>query len=175
MDIKEIQTLIKNIVDKQLRVPVLVVGPTGIGKSGQLKELAKQFKQVDESFGFVDLRLATQEVTDLIGIPGTAERTYEYNGKPIVDKVTVWKQPSWFPKKGTKGILALEEVNRAPEDVRQAIFQLLTEWKLHTHVLPEGWVIVALINPNNGNYHVNQLDPAFKRRFVQIEMGALVS
>lgn len=159
MEIKKIQELIRNISEKNLKTPVLLNGATGIGKSWSMKELANNM-----GITFIDLRLATQEVTDLIGIPRTVEIDKELR--------TFWTKPVWFPKKGTKGILALEEVNRAPEDVRQAIFQLLTEWKLHTHELPEGWVIVSLINPDNGAYHVNQLDPAFKRRFIQLVVNS---
>lgn len=156
MTIKEAQQLIFNINQKELQTPVMLIGATGIGKSYSIKDLCKE-----NNLGYIDLRLATQEVTDLIGIP----RTVKQEGK---EPRTVWTKPDWFPEKGTKGILALEEVNRAPEDVRQAIFQLLTEWRLHTHTLPKGWSIVALINPDNGNYHVNQLGPAFRRRFIQI-------
>ena len=151
MQIKQVQEFIGNVSDKELNIPILLLGSTGIGKSYQLKELAQQ-KDIE----FIDLRLATQEVTDLIGIPRSEK------GK------THWEKPNWFPEEGTRGILALEEVNRAPEDVRQAIFQLLTEWQLHTHKLPKSWIIVSLINPDNGAYHVNQLDPAFKRRFCQV-------
>jgi len=156
MRIELIKEFVKNINEKQLKIPVLLIGQTGIGKSWSMKELAKEL-----GIDFVDLRLATQEVTDLIGYPRMIKR----EGK---DPVTVWTKPEWFPDEGTRGILALEEVNRAPEDVRQAIFQLLTEWKLHTHKLPATWTIVSMVNPDNGEYHVNKLDKAFKRRFVQI-------
>ena len=158
MEIKEVQKLIKNINEKELQVPIMLVGATGIGKSGCLKELVKDTIKENKDFGFVDLRLATMESTDLIGIPHNVE------GR------TLWAKPDWFPKEGTKGILALEEVNRATDDVRQGVFQLLTEWRLHSHELPKGWSIVALINPDNGQYQINQLDIAFKRRFVQLEV-----
>lgn len=161
MKISQAKQMIKNISDKELHTPVMFVGSTGIGKSYLIKELAK-----DNNLEFIDLRPATQEVSDLIGIPKSREVTY----KDILKLKTMWAEPEWWPKPETKGILALEEVNRAPEDVRQALFQLVTEWKLHTHVLPKGWVIVSLINPDNGFYHVNQLDPAFKRRFIQVEI-----
>lgn len=158
MKILNIQTLIRNINQKNILLPIMLVGATGIGKSGCLKELIKDIQKENPEFGFIDLRLATMESTDLIGIP------YNDNGR------TKWAKPAWFPKENTKGILALEEINRSPEDVRQGIFQLLTEWKLHSHILPEGWSIVALINPDNGNYAVNQLDVAFRRRFLQLEV-----
>jgi hypothetical protein len=181
MTVNEVKQFVSNMITKEVKAPVLLIGATGIGKSWSMKEVAKEMSEEGTSVGFVDLRLATQEVTDLIGIPRT---TYVDKSNPdrIVAKEeitsgsfkgqfeprTLWTKPGWWPKEGSKGILALEEVNRAPEDVRQAIFQLLTEWKLHTHKLPDGWAIVSLINPDNGAYHVNQLDPAFKRRFIQL-------
>jgi len=155
MKVGQVKELITNLSENEVDTPLLLIGGTGIGKSWLTKEVA-----ASKGIGFVDLRLATQEVTDLIGIPKTIRKNNT--------SITEWARPCWFPEEGTKGILALEEVNRAPEDVRQAIFQLLTEHKLHTHTLPRGWIIVALINPDNGMYHVNQLDPAFKRRFVQV-------
>jgi len=152
--VNQVKQLLKNLLREEVHVPIMLIGTTGIGKSWLTREVAQE-----ENVPYVDLRLATQEVTDLIGIP----RTVDIKGK----KRTAWTLPEWFPTEG-RGILMLEEVNRAPEDVRQAIFQLITEWKLHTHELPRGWIIVALINPDNGTYHVNALDPAFERRFCQV-------
>jgi len=158
MRIELIKEFVKNINEKQLKIPVLLIGQTGIGKSWSMKELAKEL-----GIAYVDLRLATQEVTDLIGYPRVVKREGE-------EPVTVWTAPEWlyYLKKAIRGILNLEEVNRAPEDVRQGVFQLLTEWKLHTHELPPSVTIVSAINPDNEGYHVNKLDKAFKRRFVQI-------
>ena len=181
MTVNETKQFVSNMIRKEVKAPVLLIGATGIGKSWSMKEVAKEMSEEGEPVGFVDLRLATQEVTDLIGIPRSVYVDKE-NPDRIISKEeimngsfkgkfeprTMWTKPGWWPKEGSKGILALEEVNRAPEDVRQAIFQLLTEWKLHTHSLPDGWAIVSLINPDNGSYHVNQLDPAFKRRFIQL-------
>jgi len=159
MRIKDIKQLISNVNKKELHIPILLIGATGIGKSCLVKQICKEL-----GIGYVDLRPATQETTDLIGIPRGKEITYGELRK----LKTFWSEPEWWPQEGTKGILALEEVNRAPEDVKQALFQIVTEWRMHTHILPKGWSIVAIINPDNGNYHVSQLDPAFKRRFVQI-------
>lgn len=155
MKVLEIQQIISNINKKALQIPFMFIGSTGIGKTWSMRELAKYLE-----IGHIGLYLATQEVTDLIGMP----RTEKIDGEIR----TIWTKPCWFPREGTRGILVLEEINRAPEDVRQAIFQLLTEWKLHTHELPKTWSIVTTINPDNGNYHVNCLDTAFRRRFVQV-------
>ena len=146
--------LIKLVVQKNVSVPLLLVGPTGVGKSWVAKEAAE-----DLSIACIDLRLAQQEVGDLIGLP-------RRDGKR-----TVWSRPEWWPEDpNSKGILFLDELNRAPIDVIQAVFQLVVEWKLHTHVLPTGWSIVSAINPDNGSYQVDSLDIAMLRRFCQVKV-----
>lgn len=139
----------------QVHVPLALIGEPGIGKSAVVKEAA-----ADEKIACIDLRLATQEPGDLIGIP---------RGKDGVDR-TVWYKPNWWPNPGTKGILFLDELNRAPVEVRQCVFQLLTEWRLHEHILPEGWIIVIAMNPEGkSGAQVEVLDPAMINRMWQIQ------
>jgi hypothetical protein len=149
MKINDAKRYIKRIIEKQVPVTVAMVGPSGIGKSAIEKQLAKEM-----GIEFIDLRLATQEPADLIGIP------YRDGDS------TKWAKPAWFPKPGTKGIICLEELNRAPNDVRQCIFQFIWDRVLHTSVLPEGWTIVLAMNPetDDGSYQVETLDKALVRR-----------
>lgn len=148
MKIPQVKQYVKSIVEKNVPVSVLIVGTMGMGKSQIVKQVADELK-----VGFIDLRLAQQEPGDLIGIP------YQKEGR------TYWAKPSWFPEEGTKGVLFLDEINRAPSDVRQAVFQLVLDKKMHTHTLPVGWVIISAMNPSNGTYQVEDLDPAMIRRF----------
>lgn len=152
MKINDIKTFVKGCVEKQVNVPVLLVGTMGVGKSQIMAQIAKEL-----GINLIDLRLAQQESGDLIGLP------YK-NG----DNNTHWARPEWWPKEGTRGILFLDEINRAPNDVRQAVFQLVLDRRLHTHVLPDGWFVAAAMNPDNGNYQVETLDPAMCRRFCTI-------
>jgi AAA domain (dynein-related subfamily) len=149
MHINDAKRYIRRIVEKQVPVTVAMVGPSGVGKSAIEKQLAKEL-----GIEFLDLRLATQEPSDLIGIP--------YRD----GDVTRWAKPAWFPKPGTRGIICLEELNRAPNDVRQCIFQFIWDRVLHTHALPEGWSIVLAMNPetDDGAYQVETLDKALVRR-----------
>ena len=149
MKINDAKRYIKRIIEKQVPVTVAMVGPSGIGKSAIEKQLAKEM-----GIGFIDLRLATQEPADLIGIP------YREGD------VTKWAIPAWMPKPGTRGIICLEELNRAPNDVRQCIFQFIWDRVLHTAALPEGWTIVLAMNPetDDGSYQVETLDKALVRR-----------
>lgn len=187
MLITQSKDLIKNCARAESPVPILMVGSMGIGKSQIVEQVANElafelagidpnldlsdprnYEKVREGFGFVDLRLATQEPADLIGYPYTENRVSKVTKKEF--KVLRHAQPEWFPEEGTRGIIFLDELNRAPTDVRQAIFQLVKERRLHTHRLPKGWFIVAAINPDNGNYQVESLDKAMIRRFCCIKV-----
>jgi len=152
MKINDIKTFIKACVANNVTVPSLLVGTMGCGKSQSMAQVAQE-----AGIQLVDLRLAQQEAGDLIGLP------YQIEG------VTHYARPEWFPKEGTKGIIFLDELNRAPTDVRQAVFQLVLDRRIHTHKLPEGWFVHAAINPSgdmgNENYQVETLDPAMLRRF----------
>ena len=155
MKMNDAKSFIKNLASKNVHIPPLLVGSMGIGKSNIVKQVAQEL-----NIELIDLRLAQQEPGDLIGIPR------------VHDGVTVWAKPEWWPKEGTRGILFLDEINRAAPDVRQAVFQLINEWRMHTHVLPDGWLIVSAMNPENGTYQVEPLDPAMIRRFCLLKVTA---
>jgi len=150
------------------KVIACLVGPAGIGKSAIVKSAGSEA----EYDRVIDLRLATQEAGDLIGFPKT------------VGEFTYWTLPSWWPlRKGMtrpngevverdeKVVLFLDELNRAPQDVRQCIFQVLTEYKMHTHELPEGCKIVVAINPADGSYQVEEIDKAMTSRMQMINVS----
>jgi len=157
MKLKEVSSFIKNLVEKKVKLPVILRGESGIGKSQAVQQAAREL-----GFKCIDLRLAQMEPGDLIGLPRSDAET----------KTTYWAKPEWFPKEG-KVIIFLDELNRAPVDVRQAIFQVLTDYRMHTHQLPEDCYIVSAINPDDGKFshQVEQFDPAMVNRmcFIDVE------
>jgi hypothetical protein len=136
------------------RRPVLLEGPTGIGKS----QIVSEFARV-RGLGFVVLDLSLLEPPDLVGLP------IMENGR------TRYASPAELPRDGC-GVLMLEELNRAEIPVMQPALQLLSARRLHTYELPEGWTCVAAINPEDGDYQVNRLDPALRARFLQLTVYA---
>lgn len=72
-------------------------------------------------------------------------------------------------------VLFLDELNRAPIDVRQSALQLVLEKQIHEHELPyvagKATMIVAAINPAS-DYQVDELDAALLDRFLHIEVEA---
>lgn len=153
MRVSDAKRFIKILVEKQVHVSPLFVGSMGIGKSEIVKEVAQEL-----GIELVDLRLAQLEPGDLIGIPYRDGNT------------TKWAKPEWWPAENTKGILFLDEISRAPNDVRQAVFQLVLDRKLHTHDLPNSWTIVSAINPPNGEYQTEEMDRALIRRFIVLSL-----
>jgi AAA domain (dynein-related subfamily) len=136
------------------RRPVLLEGSTGIGKSQIVSEFAR-----DRGLGFVVLDLSLLEPPDLVGLP------------VIEGGRTRYTSPSELPNQGC-GILMLEELNRAEIPVMQPALQLLSARRLHAYELPAGWTCVAAINPEDGDYQVNRLDPALRARFLQLSVYA---
>lgn len=143
---------------------VLIEGKHGIGKSDIVRQFSKEtYRHMEALF------LSHQEVGDIIGIP----RTIEKDGETI----TTWSVPIWLQRmrekaaQGIKCVLFLDELNRAPLDVRQSALQLVLERRIHEHELPivdgERTMIVAAINPAD-DYQVDELDPALLDRFLPI-------
>lgn len=70
-----------------------------------------------------------------------------------------------------RGILFLDEVNRAQDDVLQAIFQLILDRRVGQYVLPPGWCVVSAGNFTEG-YRVGGFDdPAFLNRFCHLTLS----
>jgi hypothetical protein len=134
------------------RRPVLIEGPTGIGKSELVAAAAGKL-----GIETVVLDLSLLEPPDLVGLP------------VIEGGVTRYAPPRILPQGGA-GILMLEELNRAERYIQQPALQLLSARTLHEYVLPEGWVVFAAINPETGDYQVTPLDPALKARFLHLRV-----
>jgi hypothetical protein len=155
---------------------ILICGNHGIGKSQIVKQAAKML-----GVPCIDFRLSQNDVGDLKGMP------FHVQGR------TVFAPPEFFPLKeadaiqlkeflglttditkgryGDKGILFLDEINRANREVQQAAFELVLDRRLNLRALPDGWRVVSAINDEDDIYTVNSMDPAFLSRFFMIKFN----
>lgn len=166
-------------------------GKHGIGKSSLIRQAC-----ADDGVGYIDLRPAVMEVGDLIGLPEkSGDRTVWLKPAWFPDPRTPERAAAdaeAFEKSARgagadpayvalmarnivesakpRGIVAVEEVNRAQRDVRQALFQFVWDRRLHTHPLPDGWLVVCLANPTGHDYEVYDLDESFLDRLVHITL-----
>lgn len=140
-----------------------IIGHHGIGKSQTIKQFAD-----DNGYNFIDLRLG--QMADAGDILGLANFVKDESG----EERTRFALPSFFPTKG-KGILFLDEMNRATKDILQAVFQLVLDKRINEYKLPDGWHVVTASNPNTDDYSVTSFeDAAFLDRFCHIKLTPTV-
>ena len=90
------------------------------------------------------------------------------------DRLQLLRQNNVTNKSARRSVIFLDEFNRAHTDLLNASLQLILDHRLHTHELPivrgQETLIVAAINPADGNYTVQEFDPALLDRFVTCEV-----
>lgn len=138
----------------------LLTGEAGLGKSQICQAWAKS-----QGLPFIDLRLAYMEGPDFIGLP----RVTETEAKRLVTEHIIPKLWDTICK-SPKGLLLIEEPNRANSSVLNCLMQVLTDHEINGVKLPKEWVIAGAINPDVAGYDVNSMDTALRDRFVPYEV-----
>jgi len=157
MTISEAKEKIRGIIKNNLKLPVMLWGPPGIGKSQCVKQLSDEFK-----IGFIDLRLSLLNPVDLRGLPVVDREAHKAR----------WLEPEFLPngKDQPKGILFLDEINLAPLSVQAAAYQLILDRRLGNYRLPDGWQIVAAGNRETDNANVVKFPAPLANRFIHIDI-----
>lgn len=136
----------------------MFVAPPGVGKSQIVQQWAKL-----NNYRVIDKRAAMMESVDLLGYPSVT----------VVDgkQRTVHNPPDFIPTTpGEKVVLFFDEINRANTSVLNCMMQLLTDRCIDKAVLSEETIIVACVNPENGDNDVTSMDLALKDRFEIFEV-----
>lgn len=124
--------VIESLIDAN--IPVMLWGETGIGKSSVVHQIAKR-----RDWGMKDFRATTRDPSDLqgLGIPD------------LKAGVTRWLVPNDLPqvdRDGKQGLMFLDEINRAPQLMQNALFSLILDRFVGEYKLPDGWVPIAAGN-----------------------------
>ena len=147
----------KRSIQKAINVrrPVFLWGPPGIGKSDIVKQIGE-----DAGREVIDVRLALWEPTDIKGIP-------YYNAD--AGKM-VWAPPAELPTDAdSKAIIFLDELNSAPPAVQAAAYQLILNRRVGTYKLPDGVDIVAAGNRDGDRGVTYRMPAPLANRFVHLE------
>ncbi len=136
------------------KVPTFLWGAPGIGKSSIVKQIADS-----KSIGFIDLRLALMDPTDLKGIPFYDKESH----------TALWAPPAFLPRDG-EGILFLDELNAAPPSVQASAYQLILDRCVGEYSLPDGWAIIAAGNREGDRGVTYRMPSPLANRFVHFEM-----
>lgn len=161
MNIKEYKTVIPYLLKHNV-VP-FVWGAKGIGKT----EIHRQIvDEMGDDNGFVSVYLgANADMGDVLGLlmdnkDGTVSHT----------------PPGWLKKTFTgKGVIFLDEFNRCPPDIKQAMFPFILKGTIGPHQKGDGWKIVVAGNYQNDKYTVESVDDeALISRFCHIDLKPTV-
>ncbi len=148
------------------KVNAIFEGPTGIGKTCIIMETKQKLEEIYHGkIDIIVINCLELEPQDILGLPyRTAENT------------TGYAAPAFLPQSGN-GIILFEEINRAPELIRALLLSLLTHRKITEsgYILPEGYIFICTMNPaedsSGKQYFVDELDPAFRDRFLFVRTG----
>lgn len=145
--------LLKHFRDDALRQKsIFIQGPSGIGKSEMIKQIAK-----GEGVELRDKRLSQMDAVDLIGVPHRE------------GKFTSWSPPDWLQfEEGSKGILHLDELTSASREVMAASYQLFLDREINGAHIPDTWMIIASGNRVSDRGVINQIPSPLVNRFVQL-------
>jgi hypothetical protein len=170
----------KNAVKE--RVPVMLWGAPGIGKSSIIHQIAKEL-----NMDMVDLRLAQLEPTDLRGVPMPnrdtmraewflpafwPERAKEDGERIVVDEHGI---ETAIPYKAGEcpngpGILFFDEIEKAPVSVKNASLQIILDRQIGPYTLPDDWAMVCAGNREEDECFSQPLGKALENRMIHFEI-----
>lgn len=151
---------------------VLLEGRHGVGKTEIIQSVFNDAFGTMEDDNWAYFSGSTMDAwVDFIGAPHPVDRG---DGEKVLSLV----KPARFAKGSTIKAIFIDELNRAPPKVLNALMELIQFKSINGVKFEKLEVIWAAINPEDEeeNYSVNKLDPAQKDRFtVQIKMPYNVS
>ncbi|MBR4597310.1 MAG: hypothetical protein IKO42_02805 [Opitutales bacterium] len=122
-------------------------------------------KELETSYGFIDLRLSQVEPQDLAGIP-MPENGITIRHLPREIPVCT---ATHLPK---RGLLLLDEVNQADPAVQKAMFSIILDHKIDNKPFLEGWRVMAAGNRLEDSSAVMELAGPLQNRFAHYAVGA---
>jgi hypothetical protein len=132
---------------------VLLVGHAGTGKTSKI---VSAFKRNGLNFKYFSASTMDPWV-DFVGIP---KEMQDENGESYLDLV----RPKDFQQDNVQALI-FDEYNRASSKVKNAVMELIQFKSINGRKLHNLRMVWAAINPDDGEYDVDPMDPAQKDRF----------
>lgn len=141
---------------------ILISGLHGTGKTQSIKEACEKLGLKYKYYSASTL----DPYTDLVGVP-----------VPKADETGFDRLVMVRPREIDEAeVVVFDELNRADSKTRNAVLELVQFRAINGEVLPNLKCVIAAVNPPDGEYDVEDLDPALVDRFhVSIEVKPRVS
>jgi MoxR-like ATPase len=138
------------------RVPVLLWGGAGLGKSSAVREMAEAAGLPCET-----VIASIREPSDFAGLPIVTQDGDSVHFAP----------PNWARRlaDGGKGVLFLDEISTAPPAVQAALLRVVLERTVGDLTLPDGVTVVAAANPPEQAADGWDLSPPLANRFCHLD------
>jgi MoxR-like ATPase len=138
------------------RVPVLLWGGAGLGKSSAVREMAAAAGLLCET-----VIASIREPSDFAGLPVVAE-----DGKAVS-----FAPPSWAQRLSSagRGVLFLDEISTAPPAVQAALLRVVLERTVGDLSLPDDISVVAAANPPEQAADGWDISPPLANRFCHLD------
>lgn len=143
-----------------IKQPVFLWGPPGIGKSEVVASIAKELGGL-----MIDLRLTQMDPTDLRGIPFYNKELGKMDWAPPIDlpdEETASKYPIV--------LLFMDEMNSAAPATQSTAYQLVLNRRVGKYVLPDNVVMVAAGNRESDKGVTYRMPSPLANRFLHVEM-----
>src|ERR687886_1310657 len=136
------------------RVPVLLWGGPGTGKSSAVRDLAAAMDWPCEV-----VIASIREPSDFAGLPVVADGTVRF------------APPRWAQRLASagQGVLFLDEISTAPPAVQAALLRVVLERVVGDLALPDGVVVVAAANPPEQSADGWDLSAPLANRFCHLD------
>ena len=147
------------LMNSQYGVPYIKSKP-GIAKSAMVRNIAKKM-----GYNYIDMRLSMNDESDF-KFPYLADK--DYNGGKI--KVSGYAVPKWaYDSNEQPTIIHFEELNRAPQFVRNAALQILLEREIGDFEFNDNVMMIASGNlGDEDGTDVEEMDSALVNRLIHI-------
>ena len=176
-DNKELKEEIKWHITDPNAARLMIWGAPGIGKTAilnsVLEELGKDFKDYQ-----LIVKTLSNETPDNFTLPAYVEINGEQKATDIPKTWLPVYKPSGDPKRDQmldeacgKGLLFIDELSRATQQVLNVILPLINEGVFNGYKLGSGWSIIVASNRDEdelGNGGQNQIGNALSNRFAHV-------